>query len=72
MSVRRGAVVGALIGGIVLVVVLAVVLSVWVLTVLPVLLAAVYATCLGMTPGRFLDALDGSGPGAGTGTTFPI
>ena len=47
--------------------VLAVQVSVWFVAAVPFLLAGALAAWLGMTPGRFLDALDD-----GTGSAPPV
>ncbi|MCU1672722.1 MAG: hypothetical protein JWN77_835 [Frankiales bacterium] len=67
MSATRRAVLALLALAAVLAVVLALVVSVWFLLPVPVLAAAMYATWLGLTPGRFADALDD-----GTGSAFPL
>jgi hypothetical protein len=50
--------------------VLSALVSIWFLLPVPVLTAAAYGALTGMTPGRFVDALDG--PDGGTGTLYPF
>jgi hypothetical protein len=61
VSAARIAVLVGLVGAAVAAVVLTLLVSVWFLLPVPLLAAAVYATLLGMSPGRFAAALDDEG-----------